>query len=129
MSKESRSYVAYNSHLKPGGYLEQTEVNPGPQSDDNSIPLGSALSNGRHLATECGLLAGRRLDIQPHIKDWIAKAGFVDIVEETFKWPIGDWPAEPKLKDIGKWNAIHWNMGIESWSIRLLTQQYGVSLP
>ena len=86
------------------------------------------MSNGGKLATECGLRAGRRLDIQPHIKGWIAKAGFVDVVEERFKWPIGDWPADPKLKEIGKWNATQWNLGIESWSIRLLTQQHGVSI-
>ena len=69
------------------------------------------------------------MKIQPYIRDWIAKAGFVDVVEEKFKWPVGDWPADQRLKDIGKWNARQWNSGIEGWSMRLLTQCHGVSRP
>ena len=72
-------------------------------------------------------MAGKPMDIQQNIRDWISRAGFVDVVEEKFKWPLGDWPAEGRLKDIGKWNATHWNLGIEAWSIRMLTQQMGVS--
>ena len=98
------------------------------QSDDDSIPLGSAYEIGARLAVECGIQSGKPMDIQPHIKDWITKAGFEDVVEAKYKWPIGDWAADPKLKDIGKWNATLCDLGIESWSLRLLTQFYGVSI-
>ena len=119
---------ALRSHLAPGGYLEQAEINPALGSDDGSLSDKTPLGYGGSLAYKCGQLSGRSFDVQPHIKDWISKAGFINVVEQKFKWPIGDWPADSKMKDIGKWNATHWNLGIESWSIRLLTQTYGVCI-
>ncbi|KAL9124912.1 MAG: hypothetical protein Q9217_005805 [Psora testacea] len=115
-------------HLAPGGYLEQAEICPVLESDDSSIPPGSVFEEGGRLALECGVQNGKPMDIQRHIKGWITKAGFVDVVEEKYKWPIGDWPADSRLKDIGRWNATHWNLGIEAWSMRLLTQCHGVSM-
>ncbi|KAL9634366.1 MAG: hypothetical protein Q9164_004129, partial [Protoblastenia rupestris] len=110
--------------LSPGGYLEQAEICPDLESDDNSIPKGCAFEQGGRLAIECGERSGKALDVQRHIKSWITNAGFIDVVEEKYKWPIGDWPADSRLKDIGKWNANHWNLGIEAWSMRLLTQYH-----
>ena len=96
-------------------------------SDDDSIPHGSAFQESNALAIECGQRFGKPMAIQNRIKGWITEAGFEDVVEEVFKWPLGDWPADPKLKDIGRWNATLWNLGIEGWSLRLLTQTHGVS--
>ena len=101
---------------------------PNLECDDDSIPAGSAYDINRSLAKACGEQAGKPMDIQQYIRAWITKAGFEDVVEEKFKWPVGDWPADTKLKDIGRWNATHWNLGIEGWSLRLLTQLKGVSL-
>ena len=57
----------------------------------------------------------------------IIKAGFQDVKEVSYKWPIGEWPQDPRLKDIGRWNAHHWSQGIEPWTLRMLTQYMGVS--
>lgn len=56
----------------------------------------------------------------------ITDAGFVDVVEVKLKWPIGDWPADQRLKEIGRWNAQHWMEGLDAWSMRVLTQYMGV---
>ncbi|KAL9098154.1 MAG: hypothetical protein Q9163_006130 [Psora crenata] len=116
---------AFCSHLAPGGYLEQTEICPVLESDDASIPSGSAFDQGGRLVIECGLYNGKTMDVQRHMKDWITKAGFVDVVEQKYKWPLGDWPADARLKDIGKWNATYCDMGIEAWTMRLLTRCHG----
>ena len=109
--------------------MEQAELSPALEADDDSLSPDTPLGYGGSLAFKCGELSGRSFEVQPHLKEWIIKAGFVNVVEENFKWPVGDWPADPKLKDIGKWNATHWNLGIESWTIRSLTQRYGVCQP
>lgn len=116
-----------HSHLAPGAFLEHTETSTTLMSDDDSIPHGSAFQQSNALAIECGQRFGKPMGIQDRIKGWITEAGFEDVVEEVFKWPLGDWPADPKLKDIGRWNATLWNLGIEGWSLRLLTQTHGVS--
>ena len=65
--------------------------------------------------------------IAPHIRNMIEEAGFVNIVERRYKWPLGEWPVDQKLKDIGRWNLQHWLEGLDAWTLRLLTQYCGVS--
>ncbi len=57
----------------------------------------------------------------------ITDAGFEDVVEVKYKWPLGEWPVDQRLKDIGRWNAQHWLEGMDAWSMRVLTQYMGVS--
>jgi len=115
-----------DSHLAPGGYLEHSEILPVAVSDDNTLPEGSSFDRAGKLAVSCSHKAGKPLEIQAYIKDMITKAGFSDVVEDRYKWPVGDWPADQKLKDIGRWNATRWHLGIEAWSMRFLTLYEGV---
>jgi hypothetical protein len=57
----------------------------------------------------------------------MVKAGFVDVVERRFKVPIGGWPADPRLQQLGLYNRLQWAEGIEGWSMYLLTNVLGVS--
>ena len=125
LSKTNRLFKF--SHLAPGGYLEHAEVSPIVRSDDGSIDMDEAYHHQGHLAIEATTKFGKQINIQPHLKDMILEAGFVDVKESIYKWPIGEWAQDPRLKDLGKWNAQHWMDGIETWSLRLFTQYMGVS--
>jgi hypothetical protein len=57
----------------------------------------------------------------------IADAGFVDVVERRFKWPIGPWSSDSRLKEIGRWNLLNWEEGMEGWVIAPYTRVLGVS--
>jgi hypothetical protein len=81
------------------------------------------------LAIECGELFGKTMLIQTQMKDLIVAAGFVDVVEYKFKWPLGPWSNDPRLKDIGRWNMHLWDIGLEGWTMALLTRYKGVSNP
>lgn len=117
-----------DSHLKPGGYIEHSEINPVTRSDDGTIVDGDTFDYAGKLAVESGVRAGKAMDVQARIKDMIVKAGFADVVEHTYKWPLGDWPSDPRLKEIGAINARHWIEGVEAWTMRLLTQNFNVSI-
>lgn len=119
-------YKECYDHLAPGGYLEHSETSPVTRSDDGTVGVGDAFDEGGKYAVECGQLVGKPFNIEPHLKDMITEAGFVDVQEIKYKWPIGDWPAEAKLKEIGTWNARHWVEGIEGWTLRMMTQKLGV---
>lgn len=56
------------------------------------------------------------------------KAGFVDIHEKTYKWPIGGWARDPILKEAGAINYHQWKTGIEGWCMFLLTN-FGDPMP
>ncbi|KAK4691553.1 hypothetical protein P7C71_g5468, partial [Lecanoromycetidae sp. Uapishka_2] len=120
-------YKECYDHLAPGGYLEHTEMSPVLCTDDASVNMDDAFHSQGVLALECSQKFGKPIDIQPFLKGNIEKAGFVDVVEKKIKWPVGDWPADPRLKDIGRWHAQHWVEGIELWSLRMLTQCLGWS--
>jgi hypothetical protein len=36
-------------------------------------------------------------------KAWLEEAGFVDVQEMHFAWPINTWPKNPHLKRLGIW--------------------------
>ena len=78
------------------------------------------------LAVECGEIFGKTMLVQPRMKTWIIEAGFTDVKEYRFKWPLGPWSNDQRLKDIGRWNLQSWHMGLEGWSMALLTRYKGV---
>jgi hypothetical protein len=36
-------------------------------------------------------------------RSMMEQVGFVDVVEKRFKWPLGGWPKDEKLKELGLW--------------------------
>lgn len=62
-----------------------------------------------------------------HSKSYMQRAGFVDVTERRFKWPIGDWPTDRKLKHLGRMNTLRLIQGIEGYMLRLLTRSGNVS--
>ncbi len=82
---------------------------------------------------QCSVLAiesfekfGKSILIAPLLRQMIIDAGFEDVVEVKYKWPLSEWPVDQRLKDIGRWNAQHWIEGMDAWSMRVLTQYMGV---
>lgn len=122
-----RSLTCDHRHLAPGGYIEQAEISPIPISDDGSIVPGDIYDECGKLAIECGEAFGKTLCVQEFMKDLITQTGFMDVVETRYKWPIGPWSNDQRLKDLGKWNMKHWENGLEGWTMRFYTKYLHVS--
>ncbi|KAI9821132.1 MAG: hypothetical protein M1827_003866 [Pycnora praestabilis] len=114
-------------HLRPGGYIEQVEISPFVQLDPSSLANDPVLHGMRILITEAGRRFGKTFEVEAKMKEWIEEAGFVDVVEKRYKWPIGSSSRDPKLKEIGRWNQLNWEEGLEGWSMALLTRVMGWS--
>lgn len=56
------------------------------------------------------------------------KAGFVDMHEKLYKIPLGPWPKNKILKEIGRLQYFHWTSALEGWALWLLTK-YGAPSP
>jgi hypothetical protein len=54
------------------------------------------------------------------MQDAFRKAGFVDVHEKEYKWPIGPWARDQKYKEAGTVNFQHWMSGMEGWAMWLL---------
>lgn len=80
-------------------------------------------------ADEVSKRSGKTWSIAETMPTLIREAGFVDVVEKTYKWPIGPWSSDPKLKELGRWNLLNWEEGMEGWIMACYTRVLGVSAP
>lgn len=109
-------------HLKPGGWLEQLEMSIVFRSDDGTVTDDHVFSVWSRTFIEAGEKFGKTFRIADLARGYIEHAGFVQVVEKKFKLPVGGWSSDPKYKELGQWNLIHCEKGIEGWAMALLTR-------
>ncbi|CAI7655758.1 unnamed protein product [Penicillium bialowiezense] len=115
-------YTQCFNNLRPGGWMEQLEAKPFLECDDKSLPIDNLLRTWGPTLLSCGERAGRPLDTMEKMKERFHRAGFVDIHEKEYKWPIGPWARDQKYKEAGIVNLHHWISGMEGWAMWLLTK-------
>ena len=115
------------AHCKPGGYVECLERGVKPMSDDHTVGPDHFYTLWGNTVLEMGMRWGKGFDAWEIIKEKMESAGFVDVVETKMKWPIGGWPKDRRLRELGLWNAVRLDTGIEGYVMRLFTQAGGVS--
>lgn len=108
--------------LKPGGWLEHHEVAPDVHSEDGTVTPESAFGRWGALVFEAGDKIGRTYQTAYNTKKWMEEVGFVNVAETKYKMPIGRWPADPKLKEIGMWFRAYFEDGMEGYAMALLTR-------
>ena len=88
-------------HMKPGGYMEIHEVDPGQCCDDGTVTEDSSSVRWSQLFYEGCKKAGRPIPPIGSYKVMMESAGFVDIKELILKRPSNNWPKDKNLKRIG----------------------------
>ncbi|KAE8146283.1 S-adenosyl-L-methionine-dependent methyltransferase [Aspergillus avenaceus] len=111
---------AYDA-LEPGGWIEQMELDVRVYSDDGSLKQEHQLHGWGNMFVECSERAGRSLRTHETMRDAIQRAGFVDVHEEKYKIPIGPWPKDKSLREVGHLQYAHWSTALEGWAMWLLT--------
>jgi hypothetical protein len=102
--------------------VEQSVV---PKSDDGSTD-GTIFEEWGKVSLKAGDAFGKTLRIVDEAKGKMIAAGFENVVEHRFKAPIGPWAKDHHLKELGRYNRLQWEEGIEGWSMMLLTHVLGV---
>ena len=111
----------------PGGYLEFQDygcelfLSDGTKLDS----ISSEYPAGNYLVyiTAAAERAGRPLTVARGIGERMRKAGFVDVQEQTGIWPIGTWPKQPELKEIGRWGKLGMTESAYPSALQLLTRE------
>ncbi|KAI1914908.1 hypothetical protein LOZ12_003403 [Ophidiomyces ophidiicola] len=109
-------------HLAPGGWLDQLEMSIQFQSDDGSITDSHILSEWSRIFIRLGEKIGKTLRIAEMAKECMEDAGFTNVTEVKFKLPVGAWSSDKRMKELGQWNLLHCEQGIEGWALALLTR-------
>lgn len=117
-------YESVLTTLKPGGWYEQAEISVMAMSDDGSLD-GTFLERWGPLAIRAGEAFGKSFSIAEDSYTLMKDAGFTNITRRTFKWPIGTWPKEMRMKQLGAYNRLGWEEGIDGWAMFLFTKYLG----
>lgn len=120
-------YAKAFRHLKPGGWMQDLEMNVRIESDHADLPPDHVFNRWADVFHAGGEKMGRSFTVsQGHtMRDNMAAAGFVDIVEKKVKAPMHGWPQEPKLQQAGLLFQLALDESIEGFAVFLLTQVMG----
>lgn len=117
--------------LKPGGWLEHMDCSSGVFSDDGTVPAdGGPFAEWRAVFHEAGKKMGQSfelLDDDQYIK-WMEEAGFTGVQSRNTKVPVGGWPRDERLKEIGYCNQLQLLSGLDGFGTYVLTNVLGWEL-
>lgn len=104
-------------NLKPGGWIEQLEIEIHVSCDDGTMPPDSLLANLGKTIEECAIKSGKPLDTIHTFRSSIEKAGFVNVQETKYKVPIGSWPKHPVYKDAGTVATVQFKVRLSLFNV------------
>lgn len=113
-------------HLKPGGYIEVIDYD-NHEAFFSVYGRDSQFAHVLHELGEASRKAGRPRGCQHVAASLLAELGFTDVHIEDVHIPCGIWPDEREERNIGKMAFIAMISGIESYFLRLLTEEMGWS--
>ncbi|KAK0386730.1 hypothetical protein NLU13_6566 [Sarocladium strictum] len=110
--------------LKPGGYVESFEPSSHFESDDGSVDSMSALEQWGKFFVEGGKAIGRPFTVfdEELQRKGMEAAGFVDIEIRDFKNPVGTWPKDPQLREIGTYQRAAFDTDPEGTVLFMASQ-------
>ncbi|GAB1311719.1 hypothetical protein MFIFM68171_01929 [Madurella fahalii] len=108
-------------NLEPGGWCEFQDFDLQYYSDDGSLKPDDALLVWISTLLDAARALGRDPNPGSKLQGWVQKAGFVNVVHRRYKIPFGPWARDPLLKEIGAYNFMQVDNGLEGLSLRLFT--------
>ncbi|KAL1971102.1 hypothetical protein VTN77DRAFT_53 [Rasamsonia byssochlamydoides] len=122
---EDRLFRQAFEHLKPGGYFEFDGAYAHFLSDDDTAQKAENCQSWLQKLRDASEKFGKSIEDVRQWKEKMEKAGFVDVKEEIFKVPIGAWPKDPKLKEIGKFQQVQQIQAADSYTPALFSRVLG----
>ena len=115
-----------NRHCKPGGWIESQELDVNACCDDNSVPQDSYIQKWTANQEEGIAKLGLSLRISGEfLKSKMEASGFVNVTVRTFKCPVGTWPADRRLREVGAFQLVAMLDGLQGLTIALWTRFLG----
>ena len=113
-------------NLKPGGIIELQDGDFVTYSEDGSSK-GSWLEKWNLDFAKAAKIGGRIVQPGPQLEEWVRAAGFEDVHHERVRLPLGIWPKDKKMKEVGAFNLVQLKEGLEGFSMALFTRILGWS--
>lgn len=117
------SYIIHQAYasLRPNGILEMQDPQMPITCIDSSMD-GHPLAEWGVQVCRAAENLGRPVTNSQYYGKWMREAGFVDVVEKHFYWPLNTWPRGKKEKLIGMWAQQNLLDGVQAMSLAVLTR-------
>lgn len=93
--------------LEPGGWFESVETAIYLECDDGSVPDDATTHRWSTLLDEASRAAGKPFSIAQNVEKWLQSSEFTNVHQVVYKIPVGAWPKDSKIKQIGQFNLLN----------------------
>ncbi|KAH6854746.1 S-adenosyl-L-methionine-dependent methyltransferase [Chaetomium sp. MPI-CAGE-AT-0009] len=114
-----------HENLNPGGWAEFEDFDLQYYSEDGSLKPESSTLTWINTFLEATRKMGREACPGPKLEGWLRDAGFTNVTHQRFRLPIGAWPKDPHLKQVGLYNISQIMTGLEAFSLRIFCDVLG----
>ena len=121
------SHLTFLRHMKPGGWVEMQDLRYPIMSDDGTLAEDGPMKKWSRLMQEAGHRAGHQLDSCGRYAKQMADAGFINIHETIYKWPMSPWPKGDKDKTVGLWTMTNFLKGVSGFTTAYFARHLGWS--
>lgn len=112
--------------LHPGAYVEFQDAPIEFHYKEDSAK-GTAMESWTKRVQDATLEAGKLWDYPTRYKQSLQDAGFIEVTETRYEWPVNDWSEDQNEKERGRLCLQNLLLGLESISMALLTQHTDMS--
>ncbi|KAF4342474.1 demethylmenaquinone methyltransferase [Fusarium beomiforme] len=113
-----RLYAQMYKFLKPGGWFQHIEPDLQMLSQNPAINVDSdhIFTRWTNVFEQVGETTGRTFDFTKGKLATMAKgAGFVSVTPQTHKVPVGRWPKEKKMKELGTFVGLGFSQALDGF--------------
>lgn len=115
---------AYDN-LNEGGVIEFQECEVFFKSDDDSMKRLKAIPVWQEHLNNASEMVGQKLNIVETMPQRLERQGFTGIRDDIYKLPIGPWPKDRRLKELGYVTLFQAFEALESWTLAPFTRVLG----
>ncbi|KAL5409983.1 hypothetical protein PMIN03_005677 [Paraphaeosphaeria minitans] len=113
--------------VKPGGWVEFQDFDTRFYTRGGEYAKDSKISQWADKIADGVRKFGTEPDPGAKMEGWVAEAGFTNIEARTFPFPVGTWPKDKKLKEIGAFNLLQLLDNLEALTMRIYQNAWGWS--
>ncbi|KAF2403937.1 S-adenosyl-L-methionine-dependent methyltransferase [Trichodelitschia bisporula] len=110
--------------LKPGGYIEMQDFDMHFYTTHGEFKPGCPLDKWARAVASGVSAFGMDPHPGPQLKGWMQDAGFVAVKDNLLPMPLGPWPKDRRLKEVGTLDLMQFLDGLEGISLRAFTHTH-----
>ncbi|KAJ4129233.1 hypothetical protein NW768_007768 [Fusarium equiseti] len=105
--------------VQPGGWVQSAEADVEFRCDDGTVDLEPSLKLFKKIFEDGGKLINTPFFVYDMQVKGFEEAGFEEIHTVDYKIPVGNWPKDPKLREVGKFVRACLENDLEGYTLMM----------